>query len=419
MFSSPIGILFTTVALDLIGFGMVVPLMPLYARTFGVSPQAIAWLLASYSLMQFFFAPVWGRLSDRLGRRPVLLASMAGNVVALLAFATAQSFGQLLASRLIAGICTANISVASAYIADSTPGHLRSRGMGLIGAAFGLGFVLGPFFAGELSRFGLGAPPVAAAGLSLVNLALAAVRLPESLAVSARSEQGRRSGPWAILAQRWQVARAQPRLLPLLGLIFGHVFGFAMLEMALTLMVATRLGFGALQSGRLLAFVGVVLVLIQGGGVGRLSRRFGDPKLFCHGLLALGVGLLAVPLAAQGGLGLLLVALAVVAVGQGLIAPTGSALLSRSADAAHQGEVLGLAQSSSALARVFGPVVAGAAYQQLGDQAPFFLGGVVVLGASLVARHVVGSDDLGCGAPGSGSTGHKATKEGHPCRTHP
>ena len=244
MFSSPIGILFTTVALDLIGFGMVVPLMPLYARTFAVSPQAIAWLLASYSLMQFFCAPVWGKLSDRLGRRPVLLASMAGNVVALAAFATAQSFEQLFASRVLAGICTANISVASAYVADSTPDHLRSRGMGLIGAAFGLGFVLGPFFAGELSRFGLAAPPAVAAVLALINLALAYLRLPESLPPLRRQVQARPLRFWTILWGRWQVARSQPRLLPLLGIIFTHVFGFAMIEMALTLMVAQRLGFG-------------------------------------------------------------------------------------------------------------------------------------------------------------------------------
>ena len=419
MFSSPIGILFTTVALDLIGFGMVVPLMPLYARTFGVSPQAIAWLLASYSLMQFFFAPVWGKLSDRLGRRPVLLASMAGNVVALVAFATAQSFGQLFASRIIAGICTANISVASAYVADSTPGHLRSRGMGLIGAAFGLGFVLGPFFAGELSRFGLGAPPCVAAGLALINLALACARLPESLPASARQLTARPLAPWAVLPERWQAARSQPRLLPLLGLIFGHGFGFAMMEMALTLMVAQRLGFGALQSGRLLAFVGVVLVLIQGGSVGRLSRRFGDPKLFVGGLWALGAGLLAVPLTALCGLAPLLLALAFVAVGQGLIAPTGSALLSRSADAAHQGETLGLAQSSSALARVFGPVVAGAVYQQLGDLAPFFLGGAVVLGAALVAHHVVRADPRGSEAPGPSTTTDHKTQRGQTCSTLP
>lgn len=392
MLSSPMGILFTTVALDLIGFGMVVPLMPLYARTFGVSPLAISILLASYSLMQFFFAPVWGRLSDKVGRRPVLLASMAGNVAALVCFATAQSFAQLLVSRVIAGVCTANIAVASAYVADVTPAHLRARGMGIIGAAFGLGFVLGPFFAGELSTLGRSAPPLVAALLAAVNLAMACWRLPESLPdhVRQRTQSAALSTPSQILRQRWLSVRGERQVAHMLVLIFAHVFGFAMMEMALTLMVARRLGFGPLHSGRLLAFVGVVLVVVQGGLVGRLSRSFGDGRLFKVGLCVLAIGLLAVPVGALYGLAPLLVALAVLAVGQGLVAPTGAALLSQRAPKGDQGQTLGLAQSSSALARVFGPMVAGAAYVQFGDLMPFFVGGVTVFGAATAAARWLG-----------------------------
>lgn len=415
MFSTPIAILFTTVALDLIGFGMVVPLMPLYARQFAVSPQAIAWLLASYSLMQFFFAPVWGKLSDRLGRRPVLLASMAGNFVALLAFATAHSFAQLLCSRLIAGICTANIAVASAYVADSTPPEGRARGMGLIGAAFGLGFVLGPFFAGELSQWGLSAPPYAAAALAAGNGLLAYVRLPESLPKHLRVGGGQTTAtlsPWRLLGGRWRRARLQPRVLQLVALIFLHVFGFAMMEMALTLMVAQRFGFGPLQSGRLLAFVGLVLAAVQGGAVGRMSRRWGDGPLFVAGLFVMGSGLCAVALAAASGSGPwpVLVALGLLAIGQGLVAPTGAALLSHSAGSHEQGEVLGFGQSGSALARVVGPLVAGGLYQQLGDLMPFWVGGAVVLAAGCAAHLWLKRAVLPNSQPRS---------EGAPCQSHP
>ncbi|RYF03436.1 MAG: MFS transporter, partial [Deltaproteobacteria bacterium] len=159
MVRSSLSILFTTIALDLIGFGMVVPLLPLYAKQYGASASAIAWLLATYSLMQFVFAPLWGRLSDRIGRRPVLLASIAGNVGALCLFASAPSYLWLLLARTVAGVCTANIAVANAYVADITGPHDRARGMGIVGAAFGLGFVLGPFFGGELSTiWGVAAP---------------------------------------------------------------------------------------------------------------------------------------------------------------------------------------------------------------------------------------------------------------------
>lgn len=415
MFSSPIAILFTTVALDLIGFGMVVPLMPLYARQYAVSPQAIAWLLASYSLMQFFFAPVWGKLSDRLGRRPVLLASMAGNFVALMAFATAHSFAQLLISRLIAGICTANIAVASAYIADSTEPKSRAKGMGLIGAAFGLGFVLGPFFAGELSQWGLRAPPYVAAALALGNGLLAFVRLPESLPAHLRAEPGSRTvslRPWQLLLARWRRARLQPRVLQLVALVFGHVFGFAMMEMALTLMMAQRFGFGAQQSGRLLAFVGVVLVVVQGGAVGRLSRRFGDGPLFVTGLFLMGAGLCATAFTASAavGLGPVLVALAALATGQGLVAPTGAALLSQSAGSHEQGEVLGFGQSSSALARVCGPVAAGVLFQHSGDLAPFYAGGAVVFAAACAAQLWLSR---------ARRLKSQNPQQGHPCQSHP
>jgi DHA1 family tetracycline resistance protein-like MFS transporter len=385
MISSPLAILFTTVALDLIGFGMVVPLMPLYAQQFGVGPLAISALLAVYSLMQFVFAPLWGQLSDRIGRRPVLLASMAGNVLALLGFAWAQSFNQLLVSRLLAGICTANISVAAAYVADSTTPERRSRGMGLIGAAFGLGFVLGPFFAGELSVVSPRLPPLVAAALGALNLLMAAYRLPESLPKATRVEAARAALGHTGLLGRLRAVRQMPQIWPLLALVFAQIFGFAMMEMALTLMVQARLGLASEGSGRMLAYLGVVLVVVQGGLVGRLSKRLGDVALLKGGMVLMALGLALVPYAVPWGLVPLLIALAILAVGQGLVSPSLSALLSRSVPATRQGSVLGLSQSSSAMARVLGPAFAGFAYQRYDDLAPFSLGGVVLAIAALAA----------------------------------
>jgi multidrug resistance protein len=377
-----LGILFGTIALDLVGFGMVVPLLPLYAERYGASARAIAWLLAIYSLMQFVFAPLWGRLSDRVGRRPVLLTSIAGNVVALVLFASAPSYVWLLAARLVAGVCTANIAVAHAYVADITAPHERARGMGLVGAAFALGFVLGPFFGGELSssRWGAAAPAWVAAGLGALNWILAYVRLPESLTV--RQPTARPAVSW--WRQRLQVVVERPASRPLYALGFAQILGFALMEMALVLFVQRRLGFDAARCGRLFAFVGLVLSVVQGGLIGRLVPRLGEVRLIQVGLMSLTLGLCLIPATPQGAWPVLLGPMVLLAVGQGLLGPSLGGLLSRSMPADSQGAALGLLQSLSALARALGPYIAGLLYERGGENLPFWAGAGVLAAAGLV-----------------------------------
>lgn len=384
MLASPLAILYTTVALDLIGFGMVVPLMPLYAQQFAVGPWAISWLMASYSLMQFFFAPLWGQLSDRRGRRPVLLLSMAGNTLALVGFALSQSYTQLLISRIVAGICTANIAVASAYVADSTSAKTRARGMGGIGAAFGLGFVLGPALAGELSVYGTRVPPYVAAALAAINLGMAYWRLPESL--PPRPVAAPQVAPW--WQQRIAAARVAPGVWPLVALVFTQIFAFAMMELALTLMVHRRFGLDAAGNGRLLALMGLVLVLVQGVLVGRLSGRLSNAAMATCGLACMAVGLAGVAVGAPYGLNAVRLALGLVALGQGLTSPALSAWVSAAAPAHAQGATLGLSQSGSALARVLGPTAAGLLYQDTGELAPFACASAVLVAAAATSLFI-------------------------------
>lgn len=378
---SALSILFTTIALDLIGFGMVVPLLPLYAERYAASGSAIAWLLAIYSLMQFIFAPLWGRLSDRVGRRPVLLVSIFGNVMALTVFALAPSYTWLFVARMLAGICTANIAVANAYVADITGPHDRARGMGVIGAAFGLGFVLGPFFGGELNALmgSAAAPAWAAAGLGLINLLMAYVRLPESLgdALQKTSHQ-------SLWHQRLRIAQERREVRPLYALGFAQTFGFAMMEMALVLFVQRRLHFDAAQCGRLFAYVGLVLSIVQGGLIGRLVRKFGEAPLILWGLILVAVGLGTIPATPEGLWYILLGPMTCLAVGQGMLSPSITGLLSRSVPAQSQGAALGLLQSLSALARVGGPWLAGSLYDQHGENVPFYAGSLVLLAAALL-----------------------------------
>ena len=371
---SPLIIIFLTVALDLIGFGMVVPLLPLYAQSHGANGTQVALLFASYSMMQFVFAPLWGRLSDRVGRRPVLLVSILGNALALVAYGFAPSYAWLLAARMGAGMCAANISVANAYVADVTTPENRAKGMGLVGAAFGIGFVVGPFLGGELSQFGLAVPAWVAAGLSLCNGLGAVGWLPESLP----PERRRKPGGVSVWRERLGVWGASPNTRAILALVFMQVLGFSMLELALVLFAKVRLGFDARHSGRIFAFVGVVMVVVQGGLISRLARRFGERALVLAGLFILSVAFAAIPFTPTNAWLVLCAIMIGVGVGQGLVTPSLSSLLSRATPATQQGAALGLSQSLSSLARVVGPQLAGVVYDWGSENWPFWLGAGVL-----------------------------------------
>ncbi|HEX7183378.1 MAG TPA: MFS transporter [Thermoanaerobaculia bacterium] len=373
---------FVTVLLDLIGFGMILPLLPFYAQELDASPARIGWLFASYSLAQLVFAPLLGRLSDRVGRRPVLLASIAGGIGANLLFAAAGTYPLLLLARTLAGVAAANYSIAQAYVADVTPPAERSRAMGMVvGAAFGLGFILGPAIGGLLVQISHQAVPLAAAGLGVINLGIAAAMLHESLSPEAR---GRASEGGAWLDPRGLAAvmhNAQVRGLVLL--FFLVTFCFSMMETTLALFCQAQFGFGVSRTAWLFVYIGVILVAVQGGLVGPLVRRFGERRLLVAGIVLMAAGLLLVP-AAQAAWWML-PGLALLAVGSGVHSPSSLGLLSLLADEGAQGGTSGVYRSFGALARTLGPVAGPWLFGAVGPRWPFWTAGGLMLVALLPA----------------------------------
>lgn len=384
---APLLVVFFTVLLDLLGFGMVLPLLPFYAQDFGASPLGVTMLFASFSLAQFVFAPVWGRLSDRVGRRPVLLGSIAGAVLAYALFAFARSFTVLLVARTASGVAAANYSIAQAYVADVTPPEERARGMGMLGAAFGLGFVLGPVLGGLAGKLGYAAVPGVAGLLALANLVLAFALVPESLSAERRAAMA--PGRWADPNDLRRAARNRP-VAALMLLFFLVILSFASMESTLGLFVEERYGFGFFETAWLFAFLGVVMVVIQGGLLGRLAKRFGERRLMLAGIACMVVGLAVLPVGRM--VALLALATGLLAVGMGLQNPSTLSLISRLTDDHRQGGTLGVTRSLGALARGVGPLWSGWAFGALGPAWPFWSAAAlmaVALGVGvLVARNL-------------------------------
>ncbi len=369
-----LAILFVIVFVDLLGVGMVIPVMALYAEHLGAPDSQIGWLMTGYSAMQLVFTPMWGRLSDRVGCRPLLLASIAMTAVAFLAYARAPSFAWLLASRLFAGAATGNIAIAQAYIADVTPPEGRARGMGIIGAAFGLGFILGPAMGGFLSGISLAAPGYAAAALAAANGVAAYLVLPEPAARVA----GQHRPHLTRLVEEFR----KPGMMRLLVMYLLAVFAFSGMEATFALLAAHRYQLDQRHVAYVFAFIGVLVTVVQGGLIGPLTRRFGERALLVVGLLAQAVGLAALPYA--GGMAGLLLACVPLSFGQGLTTPALTSLLSRSAAADDQGGTLGVGQSAAALGRVAGPISATHAYDGLWFGAPYLGGAVIMLATAAV-----------------------------------
>jgi DHA1 family tetracycline resistance protein-like MFS transporter len=363
-----------------VGFGIVIPILPLYGERFNPSPLALGLLMASYSAMQFLFAPILGRLSDRVGRRPVLLVSLVGSVIGYLLFGFAGSMAVLFAARIIDGISGGNIATAQAVIADITGPEDRAKGMGIIGAAFGLGFILGPGLGALLVAVEPWLPGVAAALTSATAFTLVLFKLPETLSINARREARRH--PLNLASLRKTLA-----IHPLVGLCFAIIllviFAFSNFETTFAQFVTSQFGLGISRVGWLFVYAGVLGAVVQGGLVGRLAKVFGEGRLVVFGtvLAALSVG--AVPYA--GSMGVLLAVLAVLALGQGLASPALSSLTSKLVRPDEVGGVMGVYQAFSSLARIFGPLWAEISYGRMGYEWPFLSAAVAYLAAFLVA----------------------------------
>jgi len=374
--------LFLIVVIDLVGFGLVIPLLPFYAVRFGASPQLVTALLAVYSLMALLSAPLWGRLSDRIGRRPVLMSSLAAGVLAYLWMGAADALWMVFAARSLAGVCAGNIAAAQAYIADVTTPENRAKGMGLIGAAFGLGFIIGPALGGLLAgddpaTADLSMPAWVAAVLSGMALLGVAFVLPESRPLEARQNTPARSRLATILG-----ALRRPILSRLILIFFLVILAFSGMESTFALWAMRQFGWGPSQVAYVFAYVGLLSAVLQGGLIGRLSRRFGEERLLLVGLALIGIGLLALP--ATRWLPLLALVLAALAVGMGLAQPSLNSLISRRAGRDEQGAVLGVSQSVGSLARVLGPLAAGFLFAEFGRDAPYLWGAALVAAAWLL-----------------------------------
>jgi DHA1 family tetracycline resistance protein-like MFS transporter len=355
----------------------VLPILPFYAQRYGATPVQIGAIIAAFSLMQFLFTPVWGRVSDRVGRRPVILVSLFGSVASYLLFARAESILALLVSRMLAGVAGANLAAAQAYIADVTTPETRARGMGWISAAFGLGYMLGPPIAAVASlRWGLHAPGYVAAALAFINLVLARLWLPEAVPTADKSLMRRTFDP-----------RVLHRVLkrPVLGGVTITMTAIAFATSGVTAMLAlylqARFSFDEMSTAWVFSLIGLTSSAVQLGLVHGLVTRFGETRLSIAGIVVLALSLLAIAVAPTPGA--LRVVLMVYAVGFAVIGPSALSLVSRAAEEGEQGMVIGVVQSLGALARVFGPMAAGIALGRLGPGAPMVAGSIVCALASV------------------------------------
>jgi len=376
---SPLPLLFVVVFLDLLGFGIVIPILPYYAEAYGADAFTLGLLLAVYSAMQLVFAPLWGRLSDTHGRRPVLVATILGQGASLLVLGLAPSLLWLFVGRTLAGVCGANISTAAAYVADVTSEEDRARGMGVIGAGFGLGFIFGPAIGGLLAHWGFGVPMFVAAGVALASGLFAWARLPEPPLGRDERRQHRRRLDHAAIRESLGDARTRLAIL----LFFVLTLAATQMETAFALFVEARHGYGAREAGLLLGLVGLVMAGVQGGLIGPLSRRFGEARLVAGGALMLAAALAV--FARTPHTAVLVGSLALLGFGMGLTHPSLQSLASRGARAGRQGATMGVYQSAGSLARIAGPPLAGLLYDARGASVPFLAAAGMALAAFGVA----------------------------------
>jgi multidrug resistance protein len=373
---SPLVVIFITVFIDLLGFGIIIPLLPFYAQSFGASAFEIGLLGTSFSLMQFLFSPIWGRWSDRVGRKPIILVGLLGSCLSYVTLALATSLPILFVARIVGGIAGANIPTAQAYIADVTTPENRAKGMGMVGAAFGLGFIFGPALGGVLSRISPETPMWCAAALCAANLVAAWFLLPESRVVTSTTRTLGR-------LEAFQHAMKKPTLVILLAIYFIVIMAFSAFEATFALFTEARFGYTAASIGFLFTFIGVVLAVVQGVLVGKVVKQVGERRLipFAITSIAVSIGMLPFVWNVPG----LLLALALLAIGMGFNSPSITSMVSRLSDADDQGGILGLASSLASLGRVAGPAWGGYLYDQFGMTTPYLTASALLFIALVVA----------------------------------
>ena len=375
MKNKPLTAIFLIVFIDLLGFGLILPLLPFYAETFGASDTVIGLLVASYAAAQLIGAPLLGRLSDRYGRRPVLLLSLIGTLVGFLFLGLAKTLVVLFASRILDGLTGGNISVAQAYIADVTDEKSRAKGMGLIGAAFGLGFIFGPVTGGLLSQYGYSVPAFVAAGLVALNLVMVLIWLPESLTAEKRAALRKVEAPNINLTALISALR-RPFSGSLLITRFFFGLAFSIFQTIFSLYALRRFGLDAQQTGFVLTYVGVLSVIVQGGVVGKLSERFRDDLL-----IFISVGLMAVSLLGWGlapSVVVLLIIMVPIAFSGGVLNTIISSALTKTVQPQEIGGILGLSTSIESLTRVLAPTIGGVLLDQLGSWSPGVFSAIVL-----------------------------------------
>jgi len=364
-----LAVVFTIVFIDLVGFGIVLPLMPAFAASYGISPLAIGVLVTSFSLLQLLVSPLWGSLSDRVGRRPVLLIGLAGSTLSYVMFAFAHDFWVLLASRVVAGAMGATVGVAQAYVADITPPEKRVQSLGILGSAFALGFILGPAIGGVLYSHSHSAAGFVAAALCGTNALAALAWLPETPQHTRPRRAGR--APLAPLAAP-------------LAAVFLLITAFAVIHVSLPLLAQHELGLSSRRLGLLFAFSGVMSAIVQGGLVGRAARWFGEASVATAGAVLMAIGLALFPGATRTGQ--LYLAIAILSAGSAASNPSIIAAISRQAGPHFQGSALGFAQTAANLGRIVGPVFAGALHGSYGRAAPFLAGAGAALCGAVATR---------------------------------
>jgi MFS transporter, DHA1 family, tetracycline resistance protein len=406
--TSRLAILFVSVLIDMIGFGIVLPLLPFYAEEFGATPLQVTLLIASYSAMQFVAVPLWGRVSDRHGRRPFIVAGLFASAVSYLIFGLAGSLLMLFVSRLAAGASGGTIAVAQAYVADTTGPEDRAHGLGMLGAASGLGFLIGPAIGGYFSGFGYHVPGFLAAGLCAANGVAAVFFLPESRPREARERawpaaggagagagngegngkgngetQRRRASSQTGTLGGWARTMTAFPISLLLGVYFLSIMSFAAMTSVLALYADRAHGMDAMDLGIMFATAGGTGVVVRGLIVGLLVRRVGELRIVQAGTVVLALTLAAIPLVTDDAMMFALVPFWALATG--LTFPSLASLVSQESDAESQGAVLGGQQVVGGLGRVVGPVWAGALFGSVGIASPFFLGAALVTAAALLS----------------------------------